>query len=173
MTTTRFVEVQRFPRVMLGVMVLFSLGLLGLMFHGACQQLLQGQPWGDRPLSDGALIGVIIGTTLLLGAVTLIIGGGTLTTEVRDDGLYLRYFPFHRSFRRFDPGQIAAITVETYSPLLDYGGWGLRYGRGGKAYTVRGRRGVRLALCDGKPLLIGSQRPEELAEALKSIHHAS
>jgi hypothetical protein len=53
-----------------------------------------------------------------------------------------------------------------YSSLRDYGGWGIRYGSKGKAYNVSGSRGVRLELSNGKRLLIGSQRPEELSEAV-------
>jgi hypothetical protein len=56
--------------------------------------------------------------------------------------------------------------VITYSPLRDYGGWGIRYGSKGKAYNVSGNRGVRLELSNGKRLLFGSQRPEELSEAV-------
>jgi hypothetical protein len=56
--------------------------------------------------------------------------------------------------------------VQTYRPIRDYGGWGIRYGRGGKAYNVSGNRGVMLELSDGQKLLIGSQRPEELANAI-------
>jgi TATA-box binding protein (TBP) (component of TFIID and TFIIIB) len=53
--------------------------------------------------------------------------------------------------------------------LLEYGGWGIKYGRKGKAYNVSGNRGVQLVFKDGKQLLIGSQRAEELAEAISSI----
>jgi hypothetical protein len=89
-----------------------------------------------------------------------------LTTEVRNDGLYIRFFPFHLSFHRIAPEDIKEFEARTYRPLRDYGGWGIRYGREGKAYNVSGNRGVQLVLSDGKQLLIGSQRPDELTEAL-------
>ena len=37
----------------------------------------------------------------------------------------------------------------------------------GKAYNVSGNRGVQLKLSTGNGLLIGSQRPEELAQAIQ------
>ncbi len=43
----------------------------------------------------------------------------------------------------------------------------MKYGRAGKAYNVSGNRGVQLKLSSGKGLLIGSQRPEELAQAIQ------
>lgn len=53
--------------------------------------------------------------------------------------------------------------VRQYRPILDYGGWGIRWAPGkGWAYTVRGNLGVQLELSDGKRLLVGSQSPEGL-----------
>ena len=51
----------------------------------------------------------------------------------------------------------------------DYSGLGIRHGRKGKAYNVSGNRGVQLGLSNGKQLMIGTQRPEELAEALSLV----
>jgi len=92
-----------------------------------------------------------------------------LTVEVREDGVYYRFFPFHRSFRRIPLEEIAQCFVRTYSPLWEYGGWGIRYSpRGGRAYTVQGNRGVQLVLRNGDRVLLGSQRAEELASALQA-----
>jgi hypothetical protein len=61
---------------------------------------------------------------------------------------------------------ILSCEAVTYRPLA-YGGWGPRGSwRGGGALNARGDRGVRLALDNGKSLIIGSQRPEALAEAI-------
>ena len=58
--------------------------------------------------------------------------------------------------------------ARTYRPLLEYGGWGIRYAPFGKgwAYNVHGSQGVQLELTNGKRILIGSQRAEELARAI-------
>jgi hypothetical protein len=52
--------------------------------------------------------------------------------------------------------------------MREYGGWGVKYGWAGKAYNISGNRGVQLKLSNGKGLLIGSQRPEELAQAIQA-----
>jgi len=89
-----------------------------------------------------------------------------LTTEVRRDGIHLRFFPM---FRQTIPlSQIRRHYARTYRPIVEFGGWGVRYGWKGKAYNVSGNRGVQLELADGKRLLIGSQRPEELAQAIEA-----
>ena len=62
-------------------------------------------------------------------------------------------FPFH---------SIQKVEAVTYSPIMEYGGWGLRYGRKGKAYNVSGNKAVFLTLCNEKNVLIGSQKHGEL-----------
>ena len=69
--------------------------------------------------------------------------------------------------RRIPLERIRCATAVTYSPLWDYGGWGIRCGRKGIAYNVSGDRGVQLELERGRPILIGSQRAEELARAIE------
>jgi len=55
----------------------------------------------------------------------------------------------------------------TYNALLEYGGWGIRVGRDGRAFNMRGGLGVQLVLRSGQRVLIGSQRPEELADVIR------
>ncbi|MHC4068508.1 MAG: DUF6141 family protein [Planctomycetota bacterium] len=94
-----------------------------------------------------------------------------LETEVRSDGLYVRFFPFHIHFKRFGSEDLSEYFAREYKPIREYGGWGIRCGLGGKgkAYNVRGNKGVQLVFRSGKRLLIGSQRAEELEEAIRSI----
>lgn len=93
-----------------------------------------------------------------------------LRTEVRQDSLYFRFFPYHLSFNKISINDIKTYEVRTYRPIMEYGGWGIRYSlRFGKAYNVSGNRGVQLVLKNGSKILFGSQKPEEFAEALKKV----
>jgi len=71
--------------------------------------------------------------------------------------------------------QILRSEAMSYRPLRDYGGWGLRCGSAGRAYTVRGDRGVQVELVSGETFLVGSGRAEELAQILGTAKagHAS
>ena len=102
---------------------------------------------------------------LVFAAVAFLLFFGELRTEVRDEGLYARLFPLTRQ-QRFSWGGIQSCEAKTFRPLLEHGGWGLRCTRDGKAYTFSGNRGVQLEFTDGKKLLIGSQRADELAIAI-------
>ena len=56
-----------------------------------------------------------------------------LQTTVRPDGLYIRFYPFHLSQRKIPLEKVVSFRALTYRPIRDYGGWGLRFGKGGRA----------------------------------------
>jgi hypothetical protein len=63
--------------------------------------------------------------------------------------------------------------MKTSSTVLASGGCGVRRGTKGKAFNVSGNLGVKLNLAGGKHLLIGSQKPSELAQAIKQMRHSN
>ncbi len=105
------------------------------------------------------LVAIFVGVAWLMHASRLV-------TEVRSSGLYIQFFPFHFSFRRIDLHDLTGVEAKEYRPLMDYGGWGIRSGSAGKAYNVSGNRGVKLNFRSSTSLLIGSQRAEDLAQAI-------
>lgn len=154
-------EVQRFRQVWIWVIIVV---LTGSVWYATVEQLLLQRPFGDRPMPDILL--VVYWFVFGMGLPALFFFG-QLVTEVRDDGIYLRFSPFHRTFRRIAFTEVKQCEVRTYRPIREYGGWGIRYGRPGKAYNVSGDCGVQIELLNGKRLLIGSQRAEELWRAIQ------
>jgi hypothetical protein len=155
-STVFFREEQRFNQWWLWLLILIP---VAMVWYGAIQQLVFGKAYGDNPSSDigMAIVLVLFGVLLPLFMYSL-----KLIIEVQQDGLYVRFYPFHLSFRHYPYESINTYKVREYSPLKEYGGWGIRYGRKGMAYNVSGNRGVQLEFNNGKSLLIGSQKPEEL-----------
>ena len=162
-----FREVQGFRQWWLWTLLLVSaLGTVGLFGYGIYVQLIEGTPWGDRPMSDGGLLATGIGTAVLVVGMAAFILSARLITEVRSDGLYIRFFPFR--WKPIPYETIASYQTRTYRPIRDYGGWGIRWGREGKAYIVSGNEGLQLLLNDGSNVLIGSQRTQELEAAVRT-----
>lgn len=96
---------------------------------------------------------------------------GRLITEVRDDGIYIKYLPLHIRYHQIPFDDIESFECRTYKPLMDYGGWGIKWGIKGKAYNVYGNRGLQLYFKNGKRLLIGSQNPEALVKAMEQTYY--
>jgi hypothetical protein len=112
---------------------------------------------------------IALGLTVCVGMpAVLVVGFLRMTTEVTptDVRIWFGWVPTYR--RMVLLGSIVRLEVVSYRPLADYWGWGIRSGRDGeRVLNARGNRGVRLELADGTRLLIGSQRPEELALVLE------
>ncbi|HQK83615.1 MAG TPA: hypothetical protein PLK24_06690, partial [Atribacter sp.] len=70
---------------------------------------------------------------------------------------------------RIPKENLVSYQIVHYQPLRDYGGWGIRYGKYGKAYTLSGDIGVQLVTIDQKKILLGTLRPEDMQKALDSI----
>jgi hypothetical protein len=94
-----------------------------------------------------------------------------LKTRVGENGIYVRFIPFHRKEIFIAWDQLETCSVRTYSPLGEYGGWGIKYGLGGagKVYNVSGNQGLQLVFKDGARLLIGTKKPTELQEVINQL----
>ena len=83
--------------------------------------------------------------------------------------MHSQFPPFHFKSHTINIDEIERIEALKYKPLVDYGGWGIRYGFKGKAYNVSGNLGVKVYLTNGRNILFGSQKHKELEKALKQI----
>jgi len=109
----------------------------------------------------------VLAGMLLSIAVPLLLWSMKLVTRLTPDALYLRFFPLWT--KRIRLADIASCEPRTYSPLKEYGGWGIRYTAKGWAYNVSGNRGVQLILQNGQKILVGSRRADDLANAINDL----
>jgi hypothetical protein len=159
-----FTESQRFKQWWLWTILL---GINGLFLFGVYKQVIDGQQFGDKPMSNIGLL-TTTGMTLLL---TFLFINFRLDTIIKKDGIYVRFFPFHMTFKHYNWDNLTKSFVRQYSAISEYGGWGLRFGLFGKgaAYNVSGNKGLQLEFNSNKKLLIGTNKPDELTETLNKI----
>lgn len=155
-------ESQRFSQWWLWLLVLAGAAVGWVAF---IHQIIMGRPFGSNP-----------GPDWLTWVILILIGIGMpwffrslrLTVSVYSDRLLIRFRPLNR--RRIDASAIASCAVREYRPIREYGGWGLRWSPShGRAYTIHGTLGIQLELKNGKKLLIGSQRAQELCAAISRL----
>ena len=91
----------------------------------------------------------------------------TLQCKITGEAIAYRFFPLQRDFKVIQRSEILNLEVVTYKPLGDYGGWGIRMGRKGMAYTVKGDKGLLITLGSQKNILIGTSKPEEMRSFLQ------
>lgn len=147
----------------------FLLVIIGAtLIFGSIQQIVFNRPFGTHPAPDWVFI-PLFGLLSLLYCLVL---GSRLHTEISREGILFQYKPFHRKAKIIRWDQVNDCYIRIYSPIKEYGGWGLRTGfnaKNGKAYNVSGNIGIQLELKDGKKILIGTKKGKEAERSLKSF----
>ena len=158
-----FNEQQRFKQwwlwlILLAINVTLLVGLYKQLFHD--------EPFGDKPMNDSSLL-IASGIALAISALFFCF---RLDTRIDKEGVSVRFFPFHLTYKHYSWESISNAAVREYNPISEYGGWGLRFGMFGKAYNVSGNYGLQLIFPDHQKLLIGTGKPEKLKKALENIN---
>jgi hypothetical protein len=143
---------------------------------------VQDAPWPFRALGMG---GAAVGGWALARALSLLprlgvgglVAGGVglvvnqfllpMSTTLLRDELQVRFG--RRTRFRIPLKYVVRAYARDYNAILEYGGWGIRVSGAGRAFNLRGQQGVQLVLRSGQRVLVGSQRPQELAEAIRSV----
>ena len=122
-----------------------------------------GHPWGKHPMSNGS----IIGWTIFLWLVYFRLMRVKLVTELWPSELRVAMRGLWRSTRISLSGVLSARVV-AFDAARDWGGFGMRTTKRGRAFIAGGDQGVELAMVGGRIVLVGSTRARELARAINS-----
>lgn len=166
---TYFEEEQRFTREQTVTTFLLAT-LLPLPFIGVMFIFILRQP---------SLLLLLVGLFVVVLTVlpTLLVYKMKLTIRVDSEYLHIRFPPFIS--KHIPLNDISEWKVRTYNARSEYMGYGIKVGSRGMSYTVKGDRGVQLRFTGGKlvrgpqRLLLGSQRAEELAQAITAAKKSS
>lgn len=154
MITTNFKEIQRINKWYIWIIpiLLIFYSWFKIYVHINDEKHLSSSIWG-------AIIILIIGFFLFII---------NLKTIINQDGLYLKFFPFHRKTIFYPWKGISKIQVRKYSPFKEFGGWGFRIGDM-KCYTVSGNYGIEVELTNGNKFLIGTGYPEKVESMINEL----
>jgi hypothetical protein len=99
-------------------------------------------------------------------AIMLFLTAVRLKTSADDVHVTARIWPLPAAQWKYS--DIQKVEEIEYSPMADFGGWGIRFGLGGKIYSMRGNRAVKLSLSSGKIVYLGTQEPSALASEIRT-----
>ena len=136
--------------------VLLALPPAAMLFI-TLRQVIWHKPWFNPPTSDGGLIFL----TVLLVAVYFRLMTVKLVTELHPGEIAVELRGMWRR-SRIPLAEVRSVEAVSYNPARDFGGYGVRTTRAGRAYIARGNRAVRLVLANGERIWIGSQNAAEL-----------
>ncbi|MBT8184935.1 MAG: hypothetical protein KJN76_08840 [Eudoraea sp.] len=155
-----FSEEQRFNQWWVQLINVALIALLGyLTYHWYI--LKEGV---DDPGNNYVLQLVVIGAIVLNLLIFYLI---KLRTEIDESGVHYQFLPFQLSKKSIKWAEIEECYTREYNALKEYGGWGYRskFGKG-RAYNIKGNKGIQIVLISGQNILIGTQKMEQASEVI-------
>jgi len=154
---TDFTEEQKFTQWWLWL-ILIALGIMPIF--GIYKQIILGEALGNKPIPD---LGIIIISAFIFGLIAMF-WFVRLKTEINQDEVRINFFPFVKMRVNWKEVKSAKI--------VDYGfvGYGVRFSRKyGTVYNTNGKNGLALELQNGKKLVIGTQKENELINIIQKV----
>ena len=118
----------------------------------------------------------IVITQAIFAIIAALFWVARLETEITKECISIKFFPFHRTFRRYRWNDVSKATMVRGHIGAAMKTTGLRKIRSGlqsthysNTYKVWGNKGLQLTLTNRRTLLIGTQKAEELEATLYKI----
>ena len=128
--------------------------------------MILGIPFGNRPASNLVLLLLEFAMLLFL----LFLFSIQLRTTVDDRGIQYRFYPFQTATTLIEWSELSDAHMRQYNSFYEYGGWGIRVGARSNSRAINTsascNEGLQLEFKDGRLLLIGTARPEELRKTI-------
>jgi hypothetical protein len=154
-----FKEEQRAKQVWVFVLVY----LIAIGIWGSFVTSIMG--WVDLEPGPAAILLLVFGIGL-----PAFLHMARLTVELHPDHVLVIWHPL-RTVRLYYR-DMAEVRSVTFRPIRDWGGWGVRWVPGkGMAYTMSLSGGVEIKLKSGKLVVVGSQKAEQLEQAIAAQVH--
>jgi len=155
-----FSEIQKFNKwwhyILISTPLLFFITLILLLqFDVIVPKHSKKDPWFFIPM--------LIASALTIAWFLYL----NLKTTINENGIHIVFsgIPFCKKIVLWD--DISTIEVVEYSPLSDYGGWGVKYSIGnGWCYNVSGTYGIKITGKTHKPFLVGTLKKEEAEKVI-------
>ena len=154
MGNLNFKESQRFRKLWIWLVLLLAIGIWGYNRFTMLNDFIS-----NRLFIEVIVIVLIVGFIL----------STNLNTIIDQQGVKVKFFPFHFNWKVYKWNEIEDIGIRTYSPLREFGGFGLRFNLNGKAYNVAGNKGIQIKFKSGKKLLIGTQKHQQAGEIIREL----
>ncbi|WP_268035507.1 hypothetical protein [Algoriphagus sp. PAP.12] len=105
---------------------------------------------------------------LIMAAAFFLLMSIQLQTRIDHKGIQYRFKPFLNKWRVIPIDTIKSAEVISYSPISDFGGWGMKGNKTTKAYSILGDEGVLIDFGDKKKVMLGTKKAKDLKAFLEN-----
>lgn len=114
-----------------------------------------------------------IGTISVIIVATSLIFFFKLKTKIDEKGIHYQFFPIHFSLKTISWSEIKNVHIRKYDAISEYGGWGYKKGvlwkkDSGTSINVAGDTGIQIELKNGKKILIGTQKKNDINHVIET-----
>lgn len=148
-------------------MLALTMGALLPLIKGIHSQIVKGQPWGDKPMSDHGIIALTVVVFVICCLATWLMVSIKLHVIIDTEGVHYRFFPNEPRWTTISREEIIDFEVEK-KKLFSFGHhrkWFVKT----KSMNVTGTFQLSLFLRNGKKLQLGSANPEGLRWAMRKL----
>jgi len=141
--------------------------ILAIVFIGFCISIVS--KWESISQNNSGAKIAASSSLIILLLVALIFLNLKLKTRIDEKGIYFQFYPVHFSYRFIAWNEISKCFIRKYKAIIEYGGWGFRIGlrkKIGSAFSVQGNIGLQIELKNGKKILIGTQKKEDMQRVI-------
>lgn len=142
-----------------------------LLLAGIVVGISQGfitEELGDNQPDRSALVLILAGSFVVIGAIIWLLQVMTLTVQIDQGTIMYRFLPFITQTKSVHKWDLEDVYVREYRPTVAYDGYPPATPKG-KAYTIKGRSGLQLVFKNNKRLFLGTQKPDELKLAVQKL----
>src|SRR5689334_8880079 len=100
------------------LMIVASASAIIPMGYGLYWQIGKGEPWGDEPMPDQALIGLFIFVVICLGIMMVCMAYSKLEVKIDDEGVHYRFVPYVFKWSIISRGEISAYEIKKSRSFL-------------------------------------------------------
>lgn len=172
MSKILFEEVQSFRQKtwLLVLIAATSLGVVLPFFYGMYWQIIKGEPWGNRPMTNDGLVATSIAVFVLMGLILWLIFNIRLETRVDEEAIYFRFFPNQWKWSAAYRHEIASYEIRKIG-FWGSSSWGFNnyVFKKMKAMTISGNQVLEIKLKNDHRLRIGTQDSVALERAMNKM----
>lgn len=171
MSRVLFTEHQSFRQVTWIWLIILPAAFISFIsvFYGFYQQVVAGEPWGNKPMSDGGLTAALVIVIAVNGLMIWLVASLQLDIEITKDEFRYKYFRF-KNWKVLTRSQINHYTVEKFT---------FRKARGLGYHTNAFTKTERLIFkpnsvlilhtSNGKTIILGTENKEELGRSMQKL----
>ena len=163
----RYYEIQYYHWIVNSMMLVLFLANTGIYGYGFIKQIIFGKSWGFVPLSNLMLVLLTLLFVALFPLLFLLFFKQTIILD--DDYFHIIIGFIQTIHKKIRLREIISCAPVTFSPIRDFGGWGIRRGGGNTfCYTTQGKIGVKV-MTKRKQYVISTKNPEKVCEIVGNL----